>query len=148
MKLCLLNVFSSMVCVEGWLCVLVVVMVIVFGLILWFCLVFLNRLVNVDRVLVYRLFMIVFFLYGLGYCGCMVVVVYMFQVKGFFEILVEQVLDDVLGSGVVVLVLVISGLQGSGKLMLVVQVVVCVQVCGLNVVMLLIDDVYLICVQC
>lgn len=62
--------------------------------------------------------------------------------------LVVQVLDDVLGCGVVCLVLVISGLQGSGKLMLVVQVVVLVEVCGLCVVMFFIDDVYLIWVQC
>lgn len=53
----------------------------------------------------------------------MVAAAYMPQVKGFPETVVEQALDDALGSSTAVPVLAISGLQGSGKSTLAAQVV-------------------------
>jgi len=67
--------------------------------------------------------MTAFFSHGLGYCGGMVAAAYMPQVKGFPETMVEQALDDALGSSTAVPVLAISGLQGSGKSTLAAQVV-------------------------
>ncbi|MBH1504346.1 kinase, partial [Stenotrophomonas maltophilia] len=77
----------------------------------------------------------------------MVAAAYMPQVKGFPETLAERVLDDVLGSGMTVPVLAISGLQGSGKSTLAAQVVARAQARGLNAATLSIDDVYLTRVQ-
>lgn len=65
------------------------------------------------------------------------------QVKGFPETVVEQALDDALGSSTAVPVLAISGLQGSGKSTLAAQVVARAQARGLNAATLSIDDVYL-----
>lgn len=65
------------------------------------------------------------------------------KAKGFPGTLVEQALDDALGSGAAVPVLAISGLQGSGKSTLAAQVVAQAQARGLNAATLSIDDVYL-----
>ncbi|PII16789.1 kinase [Stenotrophomonas indicatrix] len=73
----------------------------------------------------------------------MVAAAYMPQVKGFPETVVEQALDDALGSSTAVPVLAISGLQGSGKSTLAAQVVARAQARGLNAATLSIDDVYL-----
>ncbi|PTT58794.1 kinase, partial [Stenotrophomonas sp. HMWF022] len=73
----------------------------------------------------------------------MVAAAYMPQVKGFPETVVEQALDDALGSSTAVPVLAISGLQGSGKSTLAAQVAARAQTRGLNAATLSIDDVYL-----
>lgn len=61
----------------------------------------------------------------------------------FPQALVEQALDDALGSGATLPVLAISGLQGSGKSTLAAQVVARAGERGLNAATLSIDDVYL-----
>ncbi|KAF1016083.1 MAG: hypothetical protein GAK31_01567 [Stenotrophomonas maltophilia] len=65
------------------------------------------------------------------------------KAKGFPDALVDQALDDALGSNAAVPVLAISGLQGSGKSTLAAQVVERAGARGLNAATLSIDDVYL-----